>query len=79
MVYKIKEMVDGQEEIIYTRAYDDLEREYYELYLEEQGIDEDEYEEEGGDISDLWDEFFESNLYKELLEIAGEGEVQCIH
>ncbi len=65
MVYTMKEMKDGQEEIIYTKQYDELEREFFELYLEEQGIEcEDEYEEEGGDIDDLWDDFFETDLYK---------------
>lgn len=68
MEYIIKQMIDGQEELIYTKHYDELEREYFDLYLEEQSIDEEEYEDEGGDIDELWDEFYESNLYKEFLE-----------
>lgn len=68
MKYIIKKIIDGKEEIIYTKQYDELEREYFELYLEEEGIDEEEYEEEYGDIDELWDEFYESNLYKEFLE-----------
>ena len=70
MVYIIKETIDGQEELTYTKYYDELEREYFDLYLEEEGIDEEEHEEEGGDIDKLWDLFYESVLYKECLEIA---------
>ncbi len=68
MEYIIKKMIDGKEEIVYTKHYDELEREYFDQYLEEEGIDEEEYEEEDGDIDELWDEFYESNLYKEFLE-----------
>ena len=74
MKYIIKEMIDGKEETIYTKHHDELEREYFELYLEEQGIDEEEFEEDDGDIDELWDEFFESKHYKEFLEFIG-GEV----
>lgn len=68
MVYFIKEMIDGQEEIIYTKYFDQLEREYFDEYLEEKGIDEEEYEENGGDIDELWYEFSESNFYEEFYE-----------
>ena len=71
--YIIKTIKDGQEEIVYTKHYDELEREYFDLYLEEEDIDEEEYEEDG-DIDELWDLFYESELYKECLEIVN-GEV----
>ena len=73
MKYIIKEMIDGKEETIYTKHYDELEREYFELYLEEQGIDEEEFEEEDGDIDELWDEFYESELYEEFLSFIEKG------
>lgn len=73
--YIIKMVKDGQEEVVYTKHYDELEREFFDLYLEEKGIDEEEYEEEGGDIDELWDRFFETDFYKEVIEIIGEGEV----
>ena len=62
-------MIDGQEEIIYTKYFDELEREYFDLYLEKKGIDEEEYEEEGGDIDELWYEFYDSDLYEEFNEV----------
>ena len=70
--YIIKTIKDGQEEIVYTKHYDELEREFFDLYLEEKGIDEEEYEEEGGDVDVLWDKFYQSDLYKECLEIVNE-------
>ena len=71
MEYIIKKTVNNQEELVYTRAHDELEQEYYELYLEEKGIDdESEYEDKGGDIDELWDLFYVSALYKECLEIV---------
>lgn len=73
MKYIIKEMIDGKEETIYTKHYDELEREYFELYLEEEGIDEEEFEEEDGDIDELWDEFYESELYEEFLSFIEKG------
>ena len=82
MKYIIKEIIDGKEETIYTKCYEELEREYFELYLEEEGIDEEEFEEEDGDMDELWDEFFESEHYKEFLEIIGgenPGLVGVIH
>jgi len=69
MKYIIKQMIDGQQEIIYTKYFDELEREYFDLYLEEKGIDEEEYEEEGGDIDELWYEFYDSDLYEEFNEV----------
>jgi len=69
MKYIIKQMIDGQEEIIYTKYFDELEREYFDLYLEKKGIDEEEYEEEGGDIDELWYEFYDSDLYEEFNEV----------
>lgn len=68
MEYIIKEIIDGQEEIIYTKYYDELEIEYFDQYLEEHAIDE-----EGGDMNELWNAFFESKLYEEFLEFIGEG------
>ncbi len=67
MEYIIKQIVDGKEELIYTKAHDELEREYFEIYLEEKGIDEEDYED---DIDELWDLFYESEIYKEFLEIV---------
>ena len=73
MKYIIKETIDGREKLTYTNEYDKLEQSYFELYLEEQNIDDiDEYE-EGGDIDTLWDEFFESEIYKEFHEQIDEG------
>lgn len=67
MKYIIKTIKDGQEEIIYTNEYDKLEQSYFELYLQEQNIDDiDEYEEQGGDVDEVWDDFFESETYKEF-------------
>ena len=68
--YIIKTIKDGQEEIVYTKHYDELEREFFDLYLEKKGIDEEEYEEEGGDIDELWDDFFESEICDEFNQIV---------
>lgn len=72
MEYIIKQIVDDKEEPIYTKAYDEIEREFFDLFLEEKGIDEEDYEDEGGDVDKLWDEFFESETYKEFHEHINE-------
>jgi len=73
MEYIIKEIIDGKEEIIYTKYYDEVEREYFDLYIEEEGIDQEKFENEIGDIDELWFAFYESEIYKEFLEFIEES------